>query len=96
MSECADFKEEKSSMEVLLKDLTTNSLNNKKIELLVSPKNHCKLAVKGVEYVWAVMKKYYCSNPLEEKNTKHKFEKVVREAVKYVRDKSVEDFSAIC
>ena len=96
MANCADFKEEKSAMEVLLEDLTTKSLNNQKVELLVSPKYHCKLAGEGVEYVWAVMKKYYQSKPLEEKNTKQKFKKVVREAVKCVRDTSVEKFSARC
>ena len=96
MAECADFKEEKSAMEVLLEDLTTKSLNNQKVELLVSPKYHCELAGEGVEYVWAVMKKYYQSKPLEEKNTKQKFEKVVREAVECVRDTSVEKFSARC
>ena len=47
---------------------------------------------KGVEYVWAAIKKYYCSNALEEKNTKWKFKKVVRDAVKCVRDTSVESF----
>ena len=52
MSKCANFKEEKSAMEVLLEDLTTKLLNNQKVELLVSPKYHCKLAGKGVEYAY--------------------------------------------
>ena len=70
MFEFTDFKKEKSAMEVLLEDLTTKSLNNQKVEVLVSPKYHYELAGEGVEYVWAVLKKYYCSKPLEEKNTK--------------------------
>ena len=57
MADCTDFREEKSAMEVLLQDLSTKSHNNQKIELLVSPKYHCKLAGEGIEYVWAVMKK---------------------------------------
>ncbi len=50
MTQCAHFKEEKSAMEVLLEDLSKKSLNNKKVELLVSPKYHCELAGEGVEY----------------------------------------------
>ena len=57
MADCTDFKEEKSAMEVLLQNPSTKSHNNQKIELLVSPKYHCKLAGEGIEYMWAVMKK---------------------------------------
>jgi len=96
MSNCADFKEEKSAMEVLLQDLSSKSHNNQKIELLVSPKYHCELAGEGVEYVWAVMKKHYRHKPLKEKNTKKKFEKVVREAAECVKKSSVELFAARC
>ncbi len=42
------------------------------------------------------MKKYYRHQALEEKNTKKKFEKVVRETVECVRQSSVEAFSARC
>ncbi len=94
MSNCANFKEEKSAMEVLLQDLSTKSHNNQKIELLVSLKYHCELAGKGVEYVWLVMKKHYHCKPLEEKNTKKKFEKVVREAAECAKKSSVELFAA--
>ena len=44
MMECADFKEEKSAMEVLLDGLSAKSSNNQSIKLLVSPKYHCELA----------------------------------------------------
>ena len=83
-------------MEVLLQDLSSKSHNNQKIELLVSPKYHCELAGEGVEYVWAVMKKYYRCKPLEEKNIKKKLEKVVREAAECVKKSSVELFAARC
>ena len=69
MMECADFKEEKSAMEVLLDGLSDKSSNNQSIKLLVSPKYHCELAGEGVEYVWAIMKKYYRSRGLDEKKT---------------------------
>ena len=62
----------------------------------MSPKYHCELAGEGVEYCWAVMKKYYCSKALEDKNTKKKFEKMVRDAAEYVKSTSVEKFSARC
>ena len=51
MMECADFKAEKSAMEVLLDGLSAKSSNNQSIKLLVSPKYHCELAGEGIEYV---------------------------------------------
>ena len=96
MADCTDFKEDKSAMEVLLHDLSTKSRNNQKIEFLVSPKYHCELTGEGVEYVWAVMKKYYCRKPLEEENTKKKFKKVAREAAECVKQSSEKLFSARC
>ena len=71
MSNCADFKEEKSAMEVLLQDISAKSHNNhQKIELLVSPKYHCGLAGEGVEYAWGMMKRYFQSVCLEKKEYK--------------------------
>ena len=97
ISDCADFKEEKSAMEVLLEELSIKSIDNhQKIELLVSPKYHFKLTGKGVEYVWWVMKRHFRSNSLEKKNTKAKFEKLVRKTVGCVSKKNVEMFSARC
>ena len=90
MMNCADFKEEKSAMEVLLDDLSSKSLNNQKINLLVSPKYHCELAGEGVEYCWGLSKKYFRNEALEKKNTKRKFEQVVRKAIEYVRKDHVE------
>ena len=96
ISNCADFKEEKSAMEVLLEDLTNKSANNQTIELLVSPKYHCELAGEGVEYCWGLSKRFFRNKGLETKNTKNKFENVVREAIEYVRKDHVEKFSAKC
>ena len=96
MSDCADLKEEKSAIEVLLLDLSKKSIDNhRKIELLVSPKYHCELAGEGVEYAWGMMKRYFRSLSLDKKNTKGKFEKVVRETmVGCVSKKNMELFSA--
>ena len=96
MMNCADFKEEKSAMEVLLDELSLKSLNNQKINLLVSPKYHCELAGEGVEYCWGLSKKYFRNEGFEKKNTKSKFEQVVRKAIEYVRKDHVEKFSARC
>ena len=84
-SDCADFKEEKSAMKVLLGELSIKSVDNhQKIELFMSPKYHCELAGEGVEYTLWMMKNYFWSLSLEKKNTKAKFENLVRETVGYV------------
>ena len=83
-------------MEVLLDDLSTKSHTNQKMKLLVSPKYHCELAGEGVEYAWGMMKQYFRSLSLDKKNTKAKFDRVVRETVGYVSKKNVEMFSARC
>ena len=59
MMECADFKEEKLAMEVLLDGLSAKSSNNQSIKLLVSPKYHCELAGEGVKYAWGMAKYLY-------------------------------------
>ena len=84
-------------MEVLLDELSIKSIDNhQKIELLVPPKYHCELTGEGVEYAWRMMKHYFRSLNLDKKNTKAKFEKVVRETVGCVSKKNVEMFSARC
>ena len=87
MKECADFQEEKSAMEMLLDGLSAKSSNDQSIKLLVSPKYYCELAGEGVEYVWSMAKRFYQSCALEKKNTKHKFNRVVRAAVEHVSKK---------
>ena len=96
MSNCADFKEEKSAMEVLLQELSSKSYNNQKIDLLVSPKYHCELVGEGVVYAWGVMKRYFRSLSLDKNNTKVKFDKVVRKTVEFVSQQNTEIFSARC
>ena len=74
---CADFKEEKSAMEVLLDELSSKSLNNQKINLLVSLKYHCKLAAEGVEYCWGLSKKYFRNEGFEKKIQKASLNKLL-------------------
>ena len=94
MRECADFQEEKSAMEVLLDGLNAKSGNNQSIKLLVPQKYHCELTGEGVEYVWGMTKRFYQSCALGKKNTKHKFNRVVRAAVEHVSKENVEKFLA--
>ena len=96
ISNCADFKEEKSAMEVFLQELPFKSHNNQKIELFVSPKYHCELAGEGVEYAWGMMKQYFQSLSLDKKNTKAKFDRVVRETVEYLCKQNIKMFSMRC
>ena len=56
MKNCTDIKEQRSSMEEILDELST--LQDKKLVLLTSPKYHCKIAGEGIELCWGLMKKY--------------------------------------
>ena len=47
MKNCRDFKEEKSTMEALLLNLTSNS-DSSSVQLLTSHKYHCELAGEGL------------------------------------------------
>ena len=96
MMNCADFKEEKSAMEVLLQDLSNKSSNNQSIKLLVSPKYHCELAGEGVEYCWGLSKRFFRNQGLEKKNTKKKFEDIVRQSIEYVKKEHVVKFAGKC
>ena len=67
-------------MEVLLdKDLSNKSLHNQEKELLVPPKYHCDLVGEGMDYVWALMKKFYPRKGPRREKCEKGFEKSVRE-----------------
>ena len=83
MTNCKDFVNEKSAMEVLLEKLSAKDTAS--IKLLTSPKYHCELAGEGVEYDWGLSKRKYRSIPLHEKKTKKNFEICVRESIRYVK-----------
>ena len=92
MVDCADFKNEKSAMEVLMDDLNLKAANNQSVNLIVSPKYHCELAGEGIEYAWGAMIRYFRRLPLDEKRTKKKFEKAVLDAFKHVKIFHMENF----
>jgi hypothetical protein len=92
LSECPDFKYEKSAMEKLCMDLSLQ--NNRKFDVLVSPKYHCELAGDGIECGWGYSKKTYRRYPLKEKRTKKQFEEKVKESLRSVSIQTMRRFSA--
>ena len=83
-------------METLLEEISLKSIkslhNHQKINILISPKYHCKLASK-VRYMCATMKKYYQKRGLDEKNKQKMFKGVVIDVVGYVLPPIVKKFS---
>ena len=71
MSECPDFKEEKSAIDKLATVLLGQ--HNRNIEILISTKYHCEMAGEGIEYGWGYAKKVFWSIPLHQKRTKDDF-----------------------
>ena len=65
MSECPDFKEEKSAMEKMAADLLGR--HNRNIEILISKKYHCEMAGEGIEYSWVYAKRVFRSIMLQQK-----------------------------
>jgi hypothetical protein len=65
LSECPDFKHEKSAMEKLR--INPSPKNNRTFDILVSPKYHCELAGDGIECGWGYSKKTYRQYPLKDK-----------------------------
>jgi len=55
LSECPDFKYEKSGLEQLAVNLL--AISGCRIQILFSPKYHCELAGKGIKYAWGLAKK---------------------------------------
>jgi len=92
LSECPDFKFEKSAMQKLADDLSLR--HQRKIELLVTPKYHCELAGEGIEYAWGLFKKYFRRAPHSEKKGKTLFTSCVETSLKKVSVYHVRRFSA--
>jgi len=92
LSECPDFKYEKSAMEKLCMDLSLQ--NNRKFDILVTPKYHCELAGDGIECGWGYSKKTYRRYPLKAKRTKKQFEEKVKDSLKSVSVQTMRRFSA--
>ena len=68
LNECSDIKEQLSSMEELMHQLSSRHEQN--FTILISPKYHCEIAGEGIELRWGFMKKTYRSIAMDQK--KHK------------------------
>ena len=82
MSECINFKEEKSALEDLFDKLSVKGGN--KIFLLESPKYHPEVVGEGIELTWGYLKRYFRSLPLEKKQGRKKFENAGKESVSFI------------
>jgi hypothetical protein len=78
LSECPNFKNEKSALQYLVEAYNSSSAS---FEVLFSPKYHCEIAGEGIEYSWAFTKQVFQSIPYKKKKTSDLFRKSVRESV---------------
>ena len=92
MSQCEDFKNEKSAMEVVAEKLSL--LHGIKVQLLTTTKYHCEVAGDGIEYDWGYSKKTYRRIPLSDKKGKAKFVHCVKESLRSVSIGLARKFSA--
>ncbi len=92
LSECPDFKYEKSAMQKLAEDLSQRHQRN--IELLISPKYHCELAGEGIEYGWGLFKKYYRRTEHADKKGRQKFTSCVKKCLEKVTVEHIRWFSS--
>ena len=94
MKRCSDFANEKSAMEHLFIQLSRKA--EPTLSMLISPKYHCEVAGEGIEFDWGMLKRRFRSFSLEEKNTKQKFNKCVRDGVEnYMTIKNVINFAGL-
>ena len=93
MEETTDFKNEPNAIQQLATDLSKQSMNGTKIEVIITPKYHCEIAGEGIEYDWGMAKRYYRNIPFIDKVTKDKFHKCVKQAMEYIYVKHARLFS---
>jgi hypothetical protein len=70
MSNCTDFEEEESLLQALSQQMG--------VMIDRTPKCHCKMAGKGVDYSWGCTKNAYRAKPIGEKRGKEKYRNTVR------------------
>jgi hypothetical protein len=92
MSECSDFKNERSAMEQLAVDLSSGQ--DFTVSILSSPKYHCELAGDGIEYDWGLSKKIYRRLPYADKKGKSAFKETLVKCLKQVNVGHRRKFSA--
>jgi hypothetical protein len=92
LSECEDFKNERSFMEQLCHDLSAR--HGVSISILTSPKYHCEVAGDGIENGWGHAKKTYRRVPMKQKKTKEAFWKCAKDSLRNVSATTMRKFSA--
>ena len=92
ISQCSDFKNEKSDIECLCCELSINL--HSKFDILFSPKYHCELAGEGVEYSWGAAKRLYRRLPIKLKRSVAGFQDMVRVCISKVTIAMCRKFSA--
>ena len=91
LSECIDFKSEKSDLEHLASELSNNT---NKSSILFTPKFHCELAGEGIEYAWGAAKRIYRRQPLSAKRTFENFVALVKSSLASITIDTCRRFSA--
>ena len=66
LSNTSDFATKKSDLEHLCTNLSTS---NSTITVTFTPKFHCKISGKGIEYSWGISKNYYRRIPYNQKRS---------------------------
>ena len=81
-------------MQHLMHLISTKNKDLPNISILITPKYHCEIAGEGIEYDWAITKKFYQNIPLPDKVTKEKFHQCFRDSINAVSIKNSQLFSA--
>ena len=82
LSQCKDYIEQKTDLEQLCDEISADIPNF--VSVLFTPKSHCELAGKGIEYSWGASKRYYRRQSITMKRSTLNFEKLVKNSVNKV------------
>ena len=82
LSNCSDFKQQKTDIEQLCDELCFNKDYN--MFILFTPKYHCELAGEGIEYTWGASKRYYRKEPLAMKKQSKDFKLLVTTCIEKI------------
>jgi hypothetical protein len=91
LSQCKDFKEEMCDLEYPAKELGGR---HETISILFTPKYHCELAGKGIEYCWGATKRLFRKLPLKKKKSWDSFKTSVGECLGKINIDMCRQFSA--
>ena len=81
LSNARDFATEKSDLKHICTDLSTS---NSTTTVIFTPKFHCEIAGEGIEYIWAISKKYYRRIPYNQKRSFQQFVTSVKSSLSKV------------